>query len=95
MRASHRYQVITYSADDGGADDKRDYSRKSVADSEARKYVFDGVDGLIYDGAIVYDLKERRIVSEYGWFADHAKPLEGKNSVGEFDPECAGQLHIG
>lgn len=73
-----RYQVITYG--DGGADEKLEYRDIEAADRAARGYI-DGseplADGLRYEGAIVYDLKERRIVREYGYFPSGARPIEG------------------
>lgn len=77
-----RYQVITY-CDDSGADDKREYSSIKEAIRMAKGYV-DGTeplsDGLCYDGAIVYDLKNRCIVLEYGRFPDFARPAEKGSS---------------
>lgn len=73
-----RYRVITYCGD-SGADDKREYSSIKEANRVATGYV-DGTDplsdGLRYDGAIVYDLKNRRIVLERGYFPDFALPAE-------------------
>lgn len=77
-RETNRYQVITYDKD-GGADEKRDYQSLEDAGRAARGYI-DGseplADGLCYAGAIVYDLNERRIVREYGYFPSGAKPIE-------------------
>ena len=73
-----RYQVMTYCGD-SGADDKREYSSIKEAAQAAKGYV-DGTeplsDGLRYDGAIVYDVKKRRIVIEYGHFPAYARPTE-------------------
>lgn len=69
-----RYQVITY-CNDSGADDKLEYSSIRVAEKAAREYV-DGINGLSYDGAIVYDKAARRIVREIGYFPDFARPNE-------------------
>lgn len=39
IRSGARFQVITYSEDDGGADDKRDYASVKEAARAARDYV--------------------------------------------------------
>lgn len=41
IRGGERFQVITYSEDDGGADDKRDYASVTEAARAARDYVRD------------------------------------------------------
>lgn len=69
-----RFQVLTYSEDDGGADDKRDYASVKEAARAARDYVR-GKDGLAYDGALVYDKKRRSIVRLYGSFPEYARPV--------------------
>lgn len=71
---TERFQVITYSEDDGGADDKRDYASVTEAARAARDYVR-GKDGLAYDGALVYDQKQRNIVRLYGSFPEYARPV--------------------
>ena len=74
IRGGARYQVITYSEDDGGADDKRDYASVKEAARAARDYVC-GEDGLAYDGALVYDKKRRSIARLYGSFPEYARPV--------------------
>jgi len=74
IRGGARYQVITYSEDDGGADDKRDYASVKEAARAAHDYVR-GKDGLAYDGALVYDKKRRSIARLYGSFPEYARPV--------------------
>lgn len=78
-RGADRYQVITYD-EDCGSDEKLEYQTLVLAIRVAKGYV-DGTgplaDGLKYDGAIVYDLKYHRIVREYGYLPDWAKPTQG------------------
>lgn len=74
IRSGERFQVITYSADDGGADDKQDYASITEAVRAARDYVR-GKDGLSYDGALVYDRKQKRIVRLFGSFPEYARPV--------------------
>lgn len=73
-----RYQVITYDRD-GGADEKLEYQTIEEAERAAQGYT-DGTeplsDGLCYEGAMVYDLKERRVVREFGYFPNFARPTE-------------------
>jgi len=73
-----RYQVITYS-EDCGEDEKLEYQTLAMAIRSAKGYI-DGTkpsaSGLKYDGAIVYDLKYHRIVREYGYFPEWAKPTQ-------------------
>ena len=68
-----RYQVITYSRNDG-ADEKLDYGSIAAADRAAQSYT-DGFDGS-YDGAIVYDKQQGRALREYGYFPEAARPTE-------------------
>ena len=72
IRGGGRFQVITYSSD-GGADDKMDYASKAKAVRAARAYVR-GKEGLSYEGALVYDKVERRIVRQFGFFPEGALP---------------------
>lgn len=74
IRGGGRFQVITYSEDDGGADEKRDYDSITKAARAARGYVR-GKDGLAYDGALVYDKKRRSIARLYGSFPEYARPV--------------------
>lgn len=73
IRGGGRFQVITYSGDDGGADEKLDYSSVTGATRAARGYVR-GESGLVYDGALVYDKVERRVVRQFGSFPEGALP---------------------
>ena len=66
-----RYQIVAYSMD-VGADEREEYSLIRTAKKKANEYVHD----LGYDGAIVYDLKYRKIVDEKGWMPESAKPIE-------------------
>lgn len=74
----NRYRVITYHSTENGADDKKDYGTLKEAERAASGHV-DGTgplsDGFTYEGAIVYDLKGRAIVREYGFFPEAARPL--------------------
>lgn len=85
IRSGVRFHVITYSKDDGGADDKRDYASVTEAARAARDYV-QGKDGLTYDGALVYDKKQRGIARLYGSFHEYARPVcaqAGQEAQGE------------
>ena len=74
IRGGKRFQVITYSEDDGGADEKRDYDSVTKAARAARDYVR-GKDEPAYDGALVYDKKRRSIARLYGSFPEYARPV--------------------
>ena len=74
IRSGERFQVITYREDDGGADDKRDYASVTEAARAARAYV-QGKDGSSYDGALVYDRKQKSIVRLFGFFPEYARPV--------------------
>ena len=56
-----RYQIFIY-ADDYGVDERTETHDIGIAKRSAEKYVGCGV----ADGALVYDLKEQRIVYECG-----------------------------
>lgn len=71
-----RYQVDTYSWD-SGADEKMEYADKAIAIRVARSYV----DGLDYDGALVYDIKVHRIVFLHGNFPDGALPRKRRTET--------------
>lgn len=73
IRGGGRFQVITYNGDDGGADEKMDYSSAAKAMRAARGYVL-GKEGLTYEGALVYDKVERRVVRLVGSFPEGALP---------------------
>ena len=73
IRGGGRFQVITYSGDDGGADEKMDYPSAVKAVRVARGYVR-GKEGLTYEGALVYDKVERRVVRQFGSFPEDALP---------------------
>lgn len=66
-----RYQIITYSRD-SGVDEKLEYKTLSEAKEAARPYRNDSY----YEGVIIYDLKKWKIVAEYGYFPDGARPIE-------------------
>lgn len=76
--AESRYQIITYDSD-GGGDDKRAYRTIKEAEHVAQGYI-NGTeplsDGLRYEGAIIYDTIKKRIIREYGYFPDFARPNE-------------------
>lgn len=74
IRGGERFQAITYSEDDGGPDDKRDYASVTEAARAARDYVR-GKDGLSYDGALVYDQKQKCIARLFGFFPEYARPV--------------------
>ena len=74
IRGGERFQVITYSEDDGGVDDKLDYASVKEAARAARDYV-QGKDGLTYDGALVYDKKQRSVARLFGSFPEYARPV--------------------
>lgn len=74
IRGGQRFQVITYSENDGGADNKRDYASAKEAARAARDYVR-GKGGLAYDGALVYDKTRRSIARLYGSFPEYARPV--------------------
>ena len=85
IRGGDRFQVITYSWDDGGADEKLDYASVMEAARAARDYV-QGKDGPSYDGALVYDKKKRSIVRLFGSFPECARPVcaqAGQGTQGE------------
>ncbi len=85
IRSGERFQVITYSEDNGGADDKQDYASVTEAARAARDYVR-GKDGLTYDGALVYDKMRRSIARLYGSFPEYARPVcaqAGQEAQGE------------
>ncbi|MBQ3552478.1 MAG: hypothetical protein IJA35_04920 [Clostridia bacterium] len=69
-----RYQVITYSETEG-ADEKLAYETVAAANIAARGYVSEGFEDS-YDAAIVYDLRKRRMVEQFGKFPDSARPTE-------------------
>lgn len=73
IRGGGRFLVITYNGDDGGADEKMDYSSAAKAVRAARGYVLEK-EGLTYEGALVYDKVERRIVRQFGSFPEGALP---------------------
>lgn len=73
IRGGGRFLVITYNGDDGGADEKLDYASVTGASRAARGYVC-GESGLVYDGALVYDKVERRVVRQFGSFPEGALP---------------------
>lgn len=75
-----RYQVITYSEVEG-ADEKLAYATPAAASRAARCYVAEGFEDS-YDAAVVYDLKRKRVVEQFGRFPDTARPKE-LNSICE------------
>ena len=82
IRGGDRFQVITYSRDDGGADEKLDYASVTEAARAARNYV-QGKDGPAYDGALVYDKKKRSIVRLFSSFPECARPVCAQAGQGE------------
>jgi len=89
-----RYQVITYSATDGGADEKLAYPTVAAASRAARSYVAEGFEDS-YDAAIVYDLVKRRVVEQFGCFPDRARPTELNPMCGNcatLGNGCAGSM---
>ena len=78
---SHRYEVVVYHHFENGFNEKREYQNLQDAENAAQGYV-DGTledDGFAYDGAAIYDLRERQYVRIFGDFPDdnaHADVLE-------------------
>lgn len=67
-----RYQVIVYGRD-YGADERPEIATLKGAKINARAFVEAG----LADGALVYDLKDWRIVYEYGErFPERCRPIE-------------------
>ena len=78
---SHRYEVVVYHHFENGFDEKLDYQNLQDAENAARRYM-DGTledDGFSYDGAAIYDLREKQYVRVFGDFPDdnaHADVIE-------------------
>ncbi len=67
-----RYFVYVYHHFENGFDDKMDYPTLEEAERAARGYV-DGTmepDGFKYDGAAIYDLKDRKYLQIFGDYPD-------------------------
>ena len=74
-----RYQVVVYHHFENGFDEKLEYQTPQEAERIARGYV-DGTmedDGFAYDGAAVYDLREKQYVRILGNF-----PLQESSELG-------------
>lgn len=89
---SGRYQVITYDSD-SGTDEKFEYRDLAAAERAARAYVED-FEETAYEGAIVCDLKERKILKVLGYFPEDSRPSFELNSICDrctlLGRECAG-----
>ena len=70
------YQIITYDRWTG-VDEHREYSRRREAVSAAKRslYVTANTSGTA-EGAIVYDLRRRKITDIFGHFPERCRPTE-------------------
>ena len=71
-----RYQVITYDPH-CGADEKLAYATKKEAERVAQDYRL--VEN--YDGALVYDLQNKKVISIHGYIPYASMPEECKEGV--------------
>ena len=71
-RMAPRYQVIVYHRTENGFDEKPEYQTQEEAERIAQAYIRGSMEtgGLAYDGAAVYDLKEKQYLRIYGVFPD-------------------------
>ncbi len=84
-----RYFVYVYHHFENGFDDKMDYHMLEEAEKAARGYV-DGTiepDGFKYDGAAIYDLKERKYLQIFGDYPDEKAQAQVTASVQQADHE--------
>ena len=94
-RPERRYLVVAYHHFENGFDDKLDYPTLEEAESAARGYV-DGTmkeDGFRYDGAAVYDQRERRYLRIFGDYPD--EKAHAQISTIEQTEESRDELHVG
>ncbi|MGE4354207.1 MAG: hypothetical protein AB7D36_09005 [Oscillospiraceae bacterium] len=75
-KSMKRYQVITYDPH-CGADEKLSYTTKKEAEKVARDYR--QIEN--YDGALVYDLRDKKVLSIHGYIPYAAIPEEYKEGV--------------
>ena len=70
--AEKRYQVIVYHQTEGGFDERREYLTPEEAERAAQGFVNGTMepDGFAYDGAAVFDLKEKNYLRVYGAYPD-------------------------
>ena len=84
-----RYFVYVYHHFENGFDDKMDYHTLEEAEKAAQGYV-DGMmepDGFKYDGAAIYDLKERKYLQIFGDYPDEKAQAQVTASVQQADHE--------
>ena len=77
---SFPYQVVVYHHVENGFDEKLEYQTLEQAEKVAKSYL-DGTmenDGFVYDGAAVYDLKEKKYLRIYGEYPDQTAQSQVK-----------------
>lgn len=69
------YQIITYDRWTG-VDECREYSRRREAVSVAKRSLYAANTPGTAEGAIVYDLRRRKIADIFGHFPERYRPTE-------------------
>lgn len=82
MPKEHCYQVVAYHHFENGFDDKLDFHTLEEAETAAQGYVNGTMepDGFRYDGAAVFDKRERKYLRVYGDYPDE-KAHEQVNGI--------------
>ena len=84
-RMTPHYQVIVYHQTEGGFDERREYPTLEEAEQAAQGYVNGTLenDGFAYDGAAVYDLREKTYLRFFGIYPDETaqSQIEVKESI--------------
>lgn len=71
------YQIITYDSELGADEHHREHSRRREAVSAAKRSLYGTAEWAdTYEGAIVYDLRRRKITDIFGYFPKEYRPTE-------------------
>ena len=71
------YQIITYDSELGADEHHREHSRRREAVSAAKRSLYGTAEWAdTYEGAIVYDLRRRKITDIFGYFPERYRPTE-------------------
>ena len=71
------YQIITYDSELGADEHHREHSRRREAVSAAKRSLYGTAEWAdTYEGAIVYDLRRRKITDIFGYCPERYLPTE-------------------
>lgn len=96
-RMALRYEVVVYHHFENGFNEKLDYQTLQDAERAAQGYVngTEEADGFTYDGAAIYDLRERQYIRIFGDFPDENAHADVHDAAMDNAPAILSSIAVG